>query len=230
MKKQTLIMFIGLLGAALLAGCSSQPTVEPSQPAMAPVAPAVAQAPMPAKADAVTPDDAAKADDVAKSDDKAQNDQMKQAQPNQQPQPPRQPQLIKITGTGFGSESSYEGYTPGQRRLMAIRASKLDAYRSLAEQLYGVKIDSNTQLSTLTARNDNFRARVNAIVKGARVVSVTPMPDNNYETILEVYVDRGFFNNHFVYTNCPNGSCNQEPVEASNLCGNGYNCQTVDGR
>ncbi|MBD3822779.1 MAG: LPP20 family lipoprotein [Thiotrichales bacterium] len=185
---------------------------------------------MPAKADAVTPDDAAKADDAAKSDDKAPHDQMKQAQPNQQPQPPRQPQLIKITGIGFGSESSYEGYTSGQRRLMAIRASKLDAYRSLAEQLYGVKIDSNTQMSTLTARNDNFRARVNAIVKGARVVSVTPMPDNNYETILEVYVDRGFFNNHFVYTNCPNGSCNQEPVEASDLCGNGYSCQTVDGR
>lgn len=108
-------------------------------------------------------------------------------------------QRIKITGIGFGAESTFSAYTPGQRRLMAIRASKLDAYRALAEQLYGIKIDSNTAISTMTAKNDSFRARVNAVVRGARVVSVTPMADQNYETVLEVYVDKGFFENAFVY-------------------------------
>ena len=83
---------------------------------------------------------------------------------------------------------------------MAIRSSKLDAYRALAEQLYGIKIDSNTAVSTLTAKNDSFRARVNAVVRGARMVSVTPMADNNYETVLEVYVDKRFFEEAFVYT------------------------------
>ena len=112
----------------------------------------------------------------------------------------KKPERIKIAGIGYGAESSFSAYTPGQRRLMAIRASKLDAYRALAEQLYGVKIDSNTAISTLTAKNDSFRARVNAVVRGARVVSVTPMADNNYETVLEVYVDQRFFDDTFVYS------------------------------
>lgn len=110
------------------------------------------------------------------------------------------PELMKILGIGYGAESTFGAYTPGQRRLMAIRASKLDAYRALAEQLYGIKIDSNTSISTLTAKSDSFRGRVNAVVRGARIVSVTPMADRNYETVLEVYVDRRFFEQTFVYT------------------------------
>jgi len=110
-------------------------------------------------------------------------------------------ELIKITGIGYGAASAFANVTKGQRLLMAIRASKLDAYRSLAEQLHGIKIDSNTAISTLTAKNDSFRARVNALVRGARVVSITPMADNNYETVLEVYVDSNFFRNTFVYSN-----------------------------
>lgn len=120
-----------------------------------------------------------------------------------QPEAPAEkkaPELLKVTGIGYGAESTFAAYTSGQRRLMAIRSSKLDAYRALAEQLYGIKIDSNTSVSTLTAKNDSFRARVNAVVRGARVVSVTPMADNNYETVLEVYVDKKFFEEAFVYT------------------------------
>lgn len=132
----------------------------------------------------------------------------------------QKPDLIKITGIGYGSESTYEGYTPGQRRLMAIRASKLDAYRSLAEQINGIKIDSNTAISTLTAQSDSFRARVNAVVRGARVISITPMADHNYETVLEVYVDREFFNNAFIYT----GRRSEEQgsvISIGGLCANG---------
>lgn len=122
------------------------------------------------------------------------------AEPVAKPAKTEKPDLIKITGIGYGAESTFAAYTPGQRRLMAIRSSKLDAYRALAEQLSGIKIDSNTAVSTLTAKNDSFRARVNAVVRGARVVSVTPMADDNYETVLEVYVDKAFFEKAFVYT------------------------------
>jgi len=144
----------------------------------------------------------------------------------------KKPELIKIVGIGYGSESTYEAYTPGQRRLMAIRASKLDAYRSLAEQIYGIKIDSNTTVSAMMAKNDSFRARVNAVVRGARIVSVTPMADHNYETVLEVYVDKNFFRQNFVYSgDCPDGGCYPEeayqPVELT--CDARMNC-TEAGR
>ena len=134
-------------------------------------------------------------------------------------QPPRQ-ERIKITGVGYGAQSTYEGFTDGQKRLMAIRASKLDAYRSLAEQLYGIKIDSNTSVATLTAQSDSFRARVNAVVKGARIVSITPMADNNYETVLEVFVDRRFFEDVFVYT----GNQHDRVLEPMETCTLGFNC------
>lgn len=151
--------------------------------------------------------------------------QAKQEVKEQQPAPiivkqrPRQ-ERIKITGVGYGAQSTYEGFTDGQKRLMAIRASKLDAYRSLAEQLYGIKIDSNTSVATMTAQSDSFRARVNAVVKGARIVSITPMSDNNYETVLEVFVDRRFFEDVFVY------SGNQQDVvlEPMETCTLGFNC------
>lgn len=120
------------------------------------------------------------------------------------------PELLKITGIGYGAESTFPAYTPGQRRLMAIRSSKLDAYRALAEQLYGIKIDSNTSVATLTAKNDSFRARVNAVVRGARVVSVTPMADQNYETVLEVYVDKKFFEEAFIYSGTENKAVEPE--------------------
>jgi hypothetical protein len=111
-----------------------------------------------------------------------------------------QKERVRISAVGYGTESLYEPYTQGQRRLMAIRASKLDAFRSLAEQINGVKIEGNTSVGAMAVKSDSFRARVNALVRGARVISVTPMADNNYETVVEVFVDRDFFDNYLSYS------------------------------
>lgn len=186
MKKQTTFA-IGLLSTIVLSGCTTEPVVTAnqemaSQPAMIEPQKAVVKTVTTEVTKTTTPE--------------IKVDNAQQSTSNQS----SFPKLIKITGIGYGAESTFEGYTPGQRRLMAIRSAKLDAYRALAEQLYGIKIDSNTSVSTLTAKNDSFRARVNAIVRGARVVSITPMADRNYETVLEVYVDQEFFNSAFVYT------------------------------
>lgn len=188
------------------------PAAEVQQVAAAP-APVVAPAPVATPAPAPAP--------VAVQENTQM--QVQQVAPVQQvvvqKQRPRQ-ERIKITGVGYGAESVYEGFTVGQKRLMAIRASKLDAYRALAEQLYGIKIDSNTSVSTMTAQSDSFRARVNAVVKGARIVSITPMSDNNYETVLEVFVDRSFFEDVFVYT----GNQHDRVLEPIETCTLGFNC------
>lgn len=98
----------------------------------------------------------------------------------------------RLTAIGYGAASSAEGHTPGQRRLLAMRASKLDAYRALAEQVYGIRLTSNTTVSSLMSQNDGFRAYIDAYLRGARIVSVTPMADGNYETTIEIdFDDRG---------------------------------------
>ncbi|MDP1871208.1 MAG: LPP20 family lipoprotein [Gallionella sp.] len=101
---------------------------------------------------------------------------------------------IKITAIGYGASSSYETYTPGQKKLMAMRASKLDAYRSLAEQVQGVRVNGNSTVSAMMSQVDGFRVFVDAYLRGAQVITVTPMGDGNYETTLELTLDSRFFN------------------------------------
>lgn len=101
---------------------------------------------------------------------------------------------IKVTAVGYGATSSYEGYSPGQKRLMAMRASKLDAYRALAEQIQGVRVNGQSTVATMMGQVDSYRVFVDAHLRGAQVVAVTPMADGNYETTLEITLDNRFFN------------------------------------
>jgi len=101
--------------------------------------------------------------------------------------------VVRLTGLGYGNMGMAEGYTAGQKRLMAMRAAKLDAYRSLAEQVHGVRVTGNSTVAAMVAQNDSFRVYVDAYVRGAKVVSITPMAENNYETILELELGSDFF-------------------------------------
>jgi hypothetical protein len=69
---------------------------------------------------------------------------------------------------------------------MAIRASKLDAYRSLTEQVYGQHLDATTTVADLTVVSDTFRARVEGVIYGAVLVSINPINDDTYETTLSL--------------------------------------------
>lgn len=109
-------------------------------------------------------------------------------------QPIMQPQPVKLTAIGYGASSSFQGYTPGQMTLMAMRASKLDAYRALAEQVYGVRVTGNSTVSAMAVQNDSFRVYVDSYVRGAKVVSVSSMADGNYETVLELELNPEFYN------------------------------------
>jgi hypothetical protein len=107
---------------------------------------------------------------------------------------PRAPaESVKVTAVGYGASSPNESYTAGQKRLMAMRASKLDAYRALAEQVRGVRVNGNSTVASLTSQNDSFRVYVDAYLRGAQIVTVTPMADGNYETTMELNLDDRFF-------------------------------------
>jgi hypothetical protein len=81
---------------------------------------------------------------------------------------------------------------PAQQRLLAIRASKLDAYRSLTEQVYGQQLDATTTVADMTVMSDTFRAKVEGVIYGATMVSITPVGEDTYETTmsLDQYVVR----------------------------------------
>ena len=91
-----------------------------------------------------------------------------------------------LVATGYAVVSVQNHKLAAQQRLMAIRASKLDAYRALTEQVYGQHLDASTTVADMVVMNDTFRTRVEGVVYGAVLVSITPVGDDTYETTMSL--------------------------------------------
>ncbi|WP_295523334.1 LPP20 family lipoprotein [Limnohabitans sp. Rim8] len=91
-----------------------------------------------------------------------------------------------LVATGYAVISVQNHKNPAQQRLLAIRASKLDAYRSLTEQVYGQQLDATTTVADMTVMSDTFRAKVEGVIYGAVLVSIAPVGDDTYETTLSL--------------------------------------------
>lgn len=136
------------------------------------------------------------------------------------PAPPvvMRPQPIKITATGNGSMGHYGQHNAGQQRLMAMRAAKLDAFRNLAEQVYGFQISGSTTLNAFAAQNDVVRAHVEAFMRGAKVVDMTASQDGIYEATVELELPPDF-------RDCiVRGTCFPQPERAAATGCVGPNC------
>ena len=94
-----------------------------------------------------------------------------------------------LTATGYAVVSTQPGQNIEQRRLMAIRAARMSAMRELAEQIHGLKVDSNTTVIDLMVQNDTFRGIVSGVIRGARTVRINPTCSDTYETVLEIDQD-----------------------------------------
>ena len=91
-----------------------------------------------------------------------------------------------LVATGYAVISVQNHKNPAQQRLLAISASKLDAYRSLTKQVYGQQLDASTTVADMTVMSDTFRAKVEGVIYGATMVSITPVGDDTYETTLSL--------------------------------------------
>ncbi len=113
-------------------------------------------------------------------------------QPVEQQVDPIASMVLRVMG--YGAMIKSKSLTDSQSRLMAIRASKLDAYRSMVERVYGTALQGSTTVRDLAVQNDRFRTYVDTYIHGARVVSSDVMADGTVETILEMVIDQGFRN------------------------------------
>lgn len=91
-----------------------------------------------------------------------------------------------INSTGYAVISIQHHSVQAQQRLLAIRASKLDAYRGLSEQVFGQYLDATTTVADMVIKSDVFRTKVEGIIYGAKVVSINPVGDDTYETTLSL--------------------------------------------
>lgn len=101
------------------------------------------------------------------------------------------PITIKAIGNGAPPANAVN---PAQARLLAERAAKLDAYRNLLEQAYGVRITTDTSVRDFITQNDSIRTRVDGYVQGARVTGTRYEPDGAVQVDMEIVLLEDFRN------------------------------------
>lgn len=106
------------------------------------------------------------------------------------PPPPPPPIIVRVSG--YGALQTPEDATSEPKRLKALRASKLDALRNMAERIYGTRVSGTSTVKDFVLSEDGFATQVDTIVRGARVVSVTENKGLGFETVLELELPGNF--------------------------------------
>ncbi|MGR5130186.1 LPP20 family lipoprotein [Photobacterium swingsii] len=90
-----------------------------------------------------------------------------------------------ITAVGYASISEQRGRTLEEKQVRAMRASKIDAYRELTEQVYGMRISARAGMEDQQLGVESTDGAVDGIIRGARVIRSYPVGDS-YVTEMEV--------------------------------------------
>jgi hypothetical protein len=129
--------------------------------------------------------------------------------------PKGEPIVIRVTGySAFESEKDTKSEA---KRLLALRASKMDAYRALAERIYGLSVSGKSMMKDYVLKEDNFAVGFNSFIQGARVVSVNEKKDIGFETVLELLLPSDFGDCFNKVNNFKNGMNCLRPLPNTSL-------------
>ena len=76
-----------------------------------------------------------------------------------------------------------------EKRIRAMRASKLDAYRELTEQVYGIRISARSEMDDQQLSFESNDSSVDGSIRGAEVIRSYPVGDN-YVTEMQLDLKR----------------------------------------
>ena len=91
-----------------------------------------------------------------------------------------------LTSVGFASVSVQPGKSLNQKRILAIKAARLDALAKLTEQIHGIQISGSTKISEAIVQNDSLRADIQGVILGARTVQVDPTTSDTFQVTVEI--------------------------------------------
>ena len=86
-------------------------------------------------------------------------------------------QFPVLTAVGYAPIADQPGDNPEHKDLAAMRASKLAAYRELAEQVYGQRIAGGSSVENWALTDDTFQASVDGVIRGAEVIRTYTVGD-----------------------------------------------------
>jgi hypothetical protein len=91
--------------------------------------------------------------------------------------------VIKVTGSGVPPEKG----SLAQKRTMAIRAARIDAYRQLLEAVNGIHVSSETIVKDFVTESDTIKTKVEGLLKGFEQVGEPRyMSDGSVEIDVQV--------------------------------------------
>lgn len=91
--------------------------------------------------------------------------------------------VIKVTGSGAPPDKG----NMAQKRNMAVRAAKLDAYRQLLEIVNGVHVSSETIVKDFVTESDIIKTKVEGLLKGfEQVGEARYMSDGSVEVDVQI--------------------------------------------
>ena len=97
------------------------------------------------------------------------------------------PSIIKVTGIGEGVPP-VNTVSPAQARALARRAAIAEAYKSLAEKMYGVRLSAKDRVKDLIIQKAEVRTAVMGIIRGA-TIDEEEWKDGLYKVVLVVHLN-----------------------------------------
>ncbi len=76
----------------------------------------------------------------------------------------------EFVAVGYATMDAQKGATDDIKMLNAIKASKLEAYKELAEQVYGVMLSSENSVKEYQLQSNGIKGKVKGLVRGAKVL------------------------------------------------------------
>jgi len=76
----------------------------------------------------------------------------------------------KFVAVGYAAVAVQKGESDDIKMLNAIKASKIDAYKELAEQVYGVMLTSKNTVDRHQLQDEVLEVKVVGLVRGAKVL------------------------------------------------------------
>ncbi|MEZ8826800.1 flagellar assembly lipoprotein FlgP [Vibrio amylolyticus] len=94
-----------------------------------------------------------------------------------------------LTAVGYASIGEQKGVNVEEKQVRAMRASKIDAYRELAEQVYGMRVSGRADLKDQRLGTERTSGAVDGVIRGAEVVRSYKVGDS-YVTELRLDIEK----------------------------------------